>query len=239
MFGFTLLDALALAVFVGAWVAYHVFMEGGWSERRTLNRRMDQYRLRWMQEMLRRENRIVDTQVIAALQNGTAFFASTSLLAIGAALAILRSPEDVIAIFADLPIVAAPSRAAWEVKTLGIALLFAQAFLKFAWAYRLFNYTAILVGATPPPDRAEEPYAQHHALKCARMATVAGRHFNRGQRVFFFALAYLGWYINAWAFMAVTIAIFAFMANRQVGRDSHWVLDEEDEPPAYPPEMSP
>lgn len=230
MLGFTTLDGVAFAAFLAAWVAYHLLMEGDWSHRRTLNRRMDAFRVVWMQNMLRRDNRIVDAQIIAALQNGTAFFASTSLLAIGAALAILRSAEDVMAIFNDLPLVAPPARGAWEMKTLGITLIFAHAFFKFAWAYRLFNYTTILVGSTPPAEQADTPHAQRHALKCARMATVAGRHFNRGQRAFFFAIGYLGWYINAWAFMAATLAIFLVILNRQLGGDSHWVLDEEDGP---------
>ena len=43
-----------------------------------LNTLMNGYRDRWMEELLTREVRIVDSQVTAALQNGTAFFASTS-----------------------------------------------------------------------------------------------------------------------------------------------------------------
>lgn len=226
MLGFTYVDATAFAAFVAAWVAYHLLMEGSWAEGRTLNRRMDKYRHEWMQRMLARENRIVDAQIVAALQNGTAFFASTSLLAIGASLAILQSTDAVMAIFLDLPFVE-PNRSSWELKTLGLTLIFANAFFKFAWAYRLFNYTTILLGSTPPPDEATTPQAQAHAVKLARMATLAGRHFNRGQRAFFFAIAYLGWYINGWALMAATLAIFLVMTNRQVGSDSRWLLDDE------------
>ncbi|WP_029355205.1 DUF599 family protein [Bosea sp. 117] len=228
MLGFSTLDYIALVAFLAAWIAYHHLMEGVWSTQRTLNRRMDVFRLEWMQRMLARENRIVDAQIIAALQNGTAFFASTSLLAIGAALAILRSAEDVMAIFADMPFVEPPNRTAWEMKTFGITVIFAYAFFKFAWAYRLFNYSTILLGSTPPAAQAGEPEAQRHALRVARMATLAGRHFNRGQRAFFFAIGYLGWYINAWVFMAATTALFLVMLNRQYGADSHWVFGDKD-----------
>lgn len=228
MLGFTYLDAIAFAVFIAAWIAYHHLMEGKWAERRSLNRRMDDFRLEWMQRMVARDNRIVDAQIVAALQNGTAFFASTSLLAIGAALAILQSTDAVMKLFSDLPFVT-PHRTSWELKTLGITLIFANAFFKFGWAYRLFNYTTILLGSTPPPSEAATPQAQAHVLKVARMVTIAGRHFNRGQRSFFFAIGYLGWYINAWAFMVATVAIFVVMTNRQFGRDSHWVLDEPED----------
>jgi uncharacterized membrane protein len=218
MLGFTLMDGVAFAAFLAAWASYNLLMEGDWSRRRTLNRRMDAFRVVWMQNMLRGENRIVDAQIIAALQNGTAFFASTSLLAIGAALAILRSAEDVMAIFNDLPFVSPPARGAWEVKTLGITLIFAHAFFKFAWAYRLFNYSTILVGSTPPAAEAETPHAQRHVLKCARMATLAGRHFNRGQRAFLFALGYLGWFISPWVLIMSTLAIVIVTWRRQSGR---------------------
>jgi uncharacterized membrane protein len=40
--------------------------------------------------------RMVDAQVTAALQNGTAFFASTSLIAVGGALTLLRSSDEVM-----------------------------------------------------------------------------------------------------------------------------------------------
>ena len=56
-----------------------------------------------MRRMLEREMRMVDMQVMAALQNGTAFFASTSLLAIGGALTLLRSTDDVLNVIATLP----------------------------------------------------------------------------------------------------------------------------------------
>lgn len=224
MIGFSYLDYAALAVFALAWFSYHQLMEGRWARGRTLNQRMDEFRHQWMLRMLERENRIVDTQIVAALQNGTAFFASTSLLAIGASLAILRSTEEVLAVFSHLPLMQI-DRAGWEMKTLGITLIFTHVFFKFAWAYRLFNYTAILLGSTPPPSEAHTAQAQAHVAKLARMATLAGRHFNRGQRSFFFAISYLGWYINGWALIIGTVAIFVVMLNRQYGRDSHWVLD--------------
>ena len=231
MFGFTYLDAIAFGAFITSWIVYHWLMEGGWSDRRSFNRRMDAFRLQWMQRMLQRENRIVDAQIVAALQNGTAFFASTSLLAIGATLAILQSTDAVMAIFMDLPFVE-PNRTSWELKTLGLTVIFANAFFKFAWAYRLFNYTTLLLGSTPPARDAATPEAQLHIQKAARMAPLAGRHFNRGQRAFFFALGYLGWYVNAWAFMAATFAIFIVMTNRQFGKDAHWILDDPEPEPA-------
>ena len=52
---------------------------------------MNVYRDEWMERLLARDMRMVDAQVTAALQNGTAFFASTSLIAVGGTLTLLRS----------------------------------------------------------------------------------------------------------------------------------------------------
>lgn len=214
------LDLVALAFFVTAWLAYHVAVE--WTEhgRTGLNARMNAYRDAWMIRMLERDVRIVDTQIMASLQNGTAFFASTSLIAIGGALTLMRSPEDMLAVAAALPFGIETSRAVWEVKTVGLAVIFAYAFFKFAWSYRLFNYVAILIGAMPPQKDRGKPSAKSDAVRAGKLCASAGLHFNRGQRAFFFALGYLGWFIGPWIFVAATLAVVIVMWRRQFKSDS-------------------
>ena len=109
----------------------------------------------------------------------------------------------------------------WEIKTIGLAVIFVYAFFKFAWSYRLFNYVAIMIGAMPPHKDRNKPSAKS-VTRCApaSCATSAGRHFNRGQRAFFFALGYLGWFISPWLFMATTLAIVIVMWRRQFRSDS-------------------
>jgi uncharacterized membrane protein len=50
--------------------------------------------------------------------------------------------------------------------------------------------------------------------------TEAGRHFNSGQRAFFFALGYLGWFLGPLPFIATTAAILVVMWRRQFISDS-------------------
>ena len=57
-------------------------------------------------------------------------------------------------------------------------------------------------------------------LQTARLFTSAGRHFNRGQRAFFFALGYLGWFVGPIVFMATTAAVVVVMWRRQFASDS-------------------
>ena len=74
----TLPTSCAFAWFVGAWIAYSLVIEKTPKGHSGLNALMNSYRDDWMERMLAREMRMVDAQVTAALQNGTAFFASTS-----------------------------------------------------------------------------------------------------------------------------------------------------------------
>ncbi len=217
---FTTLDLVALAWFIGVWVAYAVAIEWSPYGRTGLNALMDRYREVWMRRMLVRDNRMVDMQVMAALTNGTAFFASTSLIAVGGALTLLRSTDEVLTVLATLPFGIETSRTLWEVKVVGLAVIFIYAFFKFAWAYRLFNYVAILLGASPLAVDKDTPEADAHVLRTARLFAAAGRHFNRGQRAFFFALAYLGWFISPSVFMATTAAALIVMWARQFASDS-------------------
>lgn len=224
MLGFSTPDYIALAFFLGAWTSYALVVERSRLSPHSMNAIMDGYRLTWMQRMLTRENRIVDTQIMASLANGTAFFASTSLIAIGGALTLLRSPDEVLQLVAALPFGGATSRLQWEAKVLGLAVIFAYAFFKFAWSYRLFNYVAIMLGAAPVKEQAEDREAQNHALRAAKLIESAGRHFNRGQRGFFLALGYLGWFLGPWVLMATTAAVLFVIAHRQFASESREAL---------------
>ena len=220
-------DYAGLAFFAAAWLAYWIGVERTQAGGRGLNLLMNQYRRRWMEQMAGRENRIVDTTIMASLQNGTAFFASTSLIAIGGSLALIRSADDVLRLFGqDMPGVEA-ARLAWELKVAGLALIFVYAFFKFAWAYRLFNYAAILVGAVPMPRGDNGEAVEQAARRAGAMNVVAARHFNRGQRAYFFALAYLGWFASAYVLMAGTAAVLYVMWRRQFASDAREAILED------------
>ena len=209
------IDLAAIAYFVVAWIGYAVAVEWRQEHHGSLNARIHRYREVWMRRTLSREARMVDMQIMASLQNGTAFFASTSLLAVGGALTLMRSTGDVITAVEALPfgIVTTPTQ--WAVKTIGLIVIFIYAFFKFAWSYRLFNYVAIMLGAMPFASNRDTPEAECHVLRTTKLFESAGQNFNRGQRAFFFALGYLGWFAGPWALLASTTAVVIVMWRRQ------------------------
>jgi uncharacterized membrane protein len=220
-------DLAACAWFLSAWIVYSIVIEKSAKGRTSLNSLMNDYRDEWMERLLERDMRMVDAQVTAALQNGTAFFASTSLIAIGGALTLLRSSDEIMTVMSLLPLGTTPSRGLWDLKMMGLIIIFVYAFFKFAWSYRLFNYFAIMVGAAPLPAEKDTPAAQIFAHRAARLCADAGRHFNRGQRAFFFALGYLGWFLGPVPFALSTAGILVVMWQRQFASDARKAFETD------------
>src|SRR6202021_592216 len=119
-----LVDILAVGFFILEWAVYAYTLERSAYGRDSLSARMHIYREVWIRRMLDRETRMVDMQIMGSLQNGTAFFASSSLIAVGGALALLRSTNDALSVLKTLPIDMSPSPALWEIKCAGLILIF-------------------------------------------------------------------------------------------------------------------
>jgi uncharacterized membrane protein len=209
---FTHLDAFALVAFVLAWIGYHFVSEG---RPTSLNTIMAQRRRDWMRQMAERENRMPDSITMQGLQNGSAFFASTSLIAIGGALAALGASAQAVEVVTALPFGIVTTRELFDAKIFGLAAVFVYAFFKFVWAYRLFNYGSILIVCTPPREELGTPEMELALERAGRMNIEAGRHFNRGLRTLFFALAYLGWFVSPVALLATTVAVVSVLYRRQ------------------------
>jgi uncharacterized membrane protein len=211
---FTILDYAALGWFLACWIGYSIFADySRWKERST-TAIMSGYRRQWMQVMLRRENRIVDTNILGNLQNGVAFFASTTIFAIGGMLAMLGAGDVAVQIIADLPFAVETSRLTWELKALLLVMTLVFAFFKFARAFRLYNYCSVLIGAAPA-EVENNPEAEALAERAAGINSLAARHFNRGIRAYFFALAALSWFLHPVLFIAAAAWVVFVVYRRE------------------------
>lgn len=217
---FSLLDLGALLFFIGVWTGYGYAVALRRGDKLSLSQMMNRQRRVWSEQMIERDNRVVDTTINASLQNGTAFFASTCLIALGSVLTLSRSGDDVLNLFSTLPFGTMTTRATWEIKVAGLAVILVYAFFKFTWAYRLFNYGAILIGAIPPKGSVVSDEAMYRAAhRAAAMNIAAGSHFAKGQRAFLFSLAYLGWFVSAPVLIVTSAAAVLVMWRRQFTSD--------------------
>ena len=198
---FGLPDVAALAVLLVAWLLIGWFIEHPPKSRPSVSQLMQDYRREWMRQFVTRQPRIFDATMIDNLRQGTAFFASASMIAIGGGIALLGNPAMVLGLARDLTLPA--DATGLQLRVLLVIAFLSNALLKFIWAHRLFGYCAILMAAVPnDPD---DPIAAHRAGQAAEINITAAKSFNRGLRSIYFALGALGWLLGPYALIATTL----------------------------------
>ena len=225
---FTGLDFFAGFFFLAVWSGFTYVSNGRRFSRVSLNWLMNRERGRWMETMTTRELRVIDTSVLAGLQQGTAFFASTTVFAIGGCFALMNASDQVISVFRSLPVSLPSSRSMFESKSAGLLLIYSYAFFKFGWSYRLQNYCSILVAAVPLVlnGQAISEEVKAASKKALVFNQLAGRHFNAGLRAVFFSIGFMGWFAGPYLFLGSTIFILAVLARRQFFSKSRAALLE-------------
>ncbi len=218
---FSPLDYVAIAVLLAAWLWIGWRIENPAPSRPSVAMVMDRFRRDWMREMVTRQPRMFDAQVVAAMRQGSTFFASTTMIAIGGGLALLGNTERLAGVANDLAIGSAPALV-WEIKILIVILFLANAFLKYVWAHRLFGYCAILMAAVP--NEPEDPLAYPRAAQAAEICVTAARSFNRALRATYFALASLAWILGPIALILGTAITFGVLYRREFASHSRSVL---------------
>jgi uncharacterized membrane protein len=214
----TYADYLGIGFFILSWA---IFTWISAAERRfsrvSVTRAMAIHRANWIRTSLTRDLKMIDTAIMAGLQNGTAFFGSASLIALGTSFALLGATDQAEALFRDWPMIFHGSRTAFELKVGGLSAVFAYSFFKFGWSYRLFNYCSILFGGLPMHAEAQKDMhaASLAAERVIAMNVIAAKHFNAGLRALFLSIGYLGWFVNAYVFMAMTICVLIVLIRRQ------------------------
>lgn len=215
MLDFTVLDLIAFGWFLLCWIGYNLIADHTRWGQKSFTSAMNEYRLRWMLTMLRRDDpRIVDTTIQSSLLNGIAFFASTTIILVGGLFAMLGASDQAIRILSDIPFVVKPSRTVWELKLLLLVVIFIYAFFKFAWSFRLLKYCSILIGAVPLKSEIDG-HAEVFAKRIACLIGIEAEHFNQGLRAYFFALAALGWFLHPYLFIAATAWITMVLYRRE------------------------
>lgn len=207
-------DMIALAWFVTCWIGYSLVADFTPVSRYSVSTAMGHYRREWMRRMVERDIRIVDAQIHGNLLHGIGFFATTTILAIGGLLALLGATDRAVELLAELPYVQPTSRVAWEIKTLVLAMIFIYAFFKFAWAFRVANWYAIMIGAAPLAS-ADSGEGLEYVERATRINQLSAAHFNRGIRAYFFALATLSWFLDARVYMVASALVLLVLISRE------------------------
>jgi uncharacterized membrane protein len=186
----TLMDGLAVALFLLCWVGYGPLLKLMARRSGTLNDDMVLVRRVWMTAMTHREMRLVDSQLMGHSINTASFFASTSLLLIAAVASVLFGGETALQGFTSVGAEQVSPRL-MEAKMALVLLCLARGLLDFIWAIRQLNYTLALIGASPEVHVEADRLALGEAA--ANLLNPALSAFNQGVRGYYFALAAAAW----------------------------------------------
>lgn len=210
---FPIADLVALACFVALWLGY------GLAQRalagRTINARLHAVRVLWMRSMLRRDNRIADAALIGHVVHSAAFFASTSLIAIGALIGALSGLDRLEGTLGALSFEGPASRHLLAMRLMLPLVVLIHGLFQLTWSLRQLNYTIALVGAIPP-EPPGEPLLGRLAGEVGGVLTGALATFNDGIRAYYFALVGLLWLLGPTALMLGGVALVALLLHRQL-----------------------
>ncbi|WP_306116153.1 MULTISPECIES: DUF599 domain-containing protein [unclassified Roseovarius] len=218
---FTTLDLAALCLLVLGWCVIGYLIENDFKNMKSVTTLMADYRREWMRHMVTREPRVFDAQILAMIRQGTSFFASATMIAIGGCLALLGNTDRLMGIAEDLTLEGGPS-IVWELKVLVILGFLANAFFKFVWANRLFGYCAVLMGSVPNDHN--DPLTDVRATKAAEINITGARSFNRGLRSVYFGLAACAWLLGAGALIVATVMTCLVLFRREFASRSKEIL---------------
>ena len=87
--GLSAADVVALVLLALAWFGIGRLVERPPASRPSVSVLMKRYRREWMRQFLRRDPRIFDGNILTTLREGTSFFASACMIALGGGMALI------------------------------------------------------------------------------------------------------------------------------------------------------
>lgn len=227
----TWLDIAASLFFVLSWASYAAFAQWRSKAVPTLHNTMDGYRRQWMVRMIERDNRMVDVNIMRNLTRSSQFFASTTMLVLGALIALMGYVQQALDVVSGLPFTVKASQRLLEIKIMLMVLIFVYAFFKFSWAIRQLGFCSTLIGAAPkqPRDNPEQYAADIDRL--AAVTSYAGTNFNDGLRAYYFALAAMTWFLHPYLMLIATTWVVYVLYHREFESRTLYALTRDDTAP--------
>ncbi len=206
-------DLISLGFFIICWASYARYSEHEKYHANSLLAVTNRYRMDWMHEMLKRDNRSVDAIMVGNLQRSITFFANTTIFLLIGLITLLRYHDMAEPIISNFPFAKLSTPFMWQLKILLLMVLFIYAFFKYTWSLRQYNYAGIFIVACPEHNKRIDEH-NSIAAKGTYLIGNAAKHFNNGLRAYYFGLAALAWFIHPYLFMAAT-ALVVFVTHRR------------------------
>jgi uncharacterized membrane protein len=210
------IDWLGLIFFFAAWAGYAVFARRRARTRPSFLGSSNQVRRQWMLQTTYREVRVLDGVVVQQLSSTASFFASTTILIIGALLAVLGATEQASDLVREIPFAARTSLLVFHFKLVLLAAIFVYAFFRFTWCIRQYSVGVLLVAAAPEAAAiTDEAQRQAFAERAGLVMGLAAESFNDGLRAYYMSFAAVSWFVSPWAMLAATATVIWVLYRRE------------------------
>ncbi|RUO78912.1 DUF599 domain-containing protein [Idiomarina tyrosinivorans] len=213
----TLLDWFAFACFFCCWVGYTLFARKRAKTTHSLSSILCTLRVEWMNVVMQKENQVADAALIANVERTVTFFASSTILVLAGVITVLANSEEVVTVLHDLPFTPDTNIVNVQFKLAILAMIFVYAFFKFTWAIRQFGFVSVLLGASPGYHQQNIALEQRQqfAKNTAKVIDQSGHEYNNGLRSYYFALAFLAWFLHPALMIAATAVVLVVLYRRE------------------------
>ena len=208
---FSLLDIVALLWFLVCWYGYTRYVN---NSPKSLVSSMYTWRRRWSLAMLKRDNRIMDAQVITGLNNVVTFFCSTAIFITAGLFASIGASEQIVVLINQLSFLQTTNIATVELKLGLLIVIFIYSFFKFGWAIKQHSYSAVILASVPAANDVDIEKDTPTATLMGKLSSLGSQHFNDGVRGYYFALATLSWFVHPLVFIAVITWVVMVLHRR-------------------------
>lgn len=210
-----IIDIIALIWFSLLWGGYTLYAKRRAKVVSCISFEMRRKRTHWMQQMLKRDNKMADVGLISTLERNVTFFASSCLLILAGLLTVLTSSERLSIMLSGLIPWSMQTEAQVQIKILLLALIYVFAFFQFTWSLRQYGFCGVLIGAAPDGRAMAIEEQEIYANRAAKVIDQAGHSFNYGLRAVYFSLAALTWFIDNLLFIAATVIVLLVLKHRE------------------------
>ena len=211
------LDFFSLVFFFLCWVGYSLFARKRARSVHCLSSILCTLRIDWMQTVMHKDNQIADASLIGNVERTVTFFASSTILVLAGVITVLAHSEEVVEVLNELPLTPPSSPIMVQLQLAILAMIFIYAFFKFTWSIRQFGFVSVLLGASvkyQQQNRSEQEritFANH----AARVLDQSGHEYNKGLRTYYFALAYLAWFLHPLMLVAASSIVVFILYRRE------------------------
>jgi uncharacterized membrane protein len=212
---FTLIDTLALSVFIVSWYGYTVFSRRKAKTTDCIARSLHQHRIHWMYEIISREIRVSEAALLANLERNIAFFASSTLLILAGVFTLFAKVETLEVVISSLPFATDVNHLAIQLKLTLLAFIFVVSFFQFTWSMRQYGFLNVMIGATPFDSSGKNENLTAYAKQMAIVQDQAAHSYNYGLRSYYFALAAICWLFHPFLLIFMSLWVVYTLYTRE------------------------